>query len=70
MYCGIHAPEHLLQEQLNLSFKLYRVGPVDNKPFTNQLQPFVQMTHGKWGEMNLLSKFQLLSSYVLGVKVF
>ena len=28
------------------------------------------VTHDRWGEVNLLSKLQLLSSYGLGVKVF
>ena len=28
------------------------------------------VTHDKWGEVNLLSKFELPSSYGLGVKVF
>ena len=28
------------------------------------------MTHYRWGEVNILSKFQLPSSYALGVKVF
>ena len=58
--------------------KLDRVGPIDNRPSLDYLHHFVQnnvmwhVTHDTWQvwEVNLLSKFQLPSSYDLEVKVF
>ena len=71
---------HYVLQQF-LQEKLDGVGPVDNRPFTNKLHHFVpkkkkKMTWDMWhvkrdkfGGVNILSKFQLPSSYRLGFMI-
>ena len=51
---------------IDILSKLDGVGPVDNR----QTGEMWHMTHSRWGKVNLVSQFQLPSSYGLGVKVF
>ena len=60
-------------ETMWYSMETRRDSPVDNRPSTNKLQHYVQqlkkkMGHYMWGEVSLLSNFQLPSSYGFGMK--
>ena len=75
--------QSISSEQPLVLIKLEGLGPVDNRPFTNWLDNFIkkhtiwQMTNTMWHatcdtclKVNILSKYQLPSSYGLREKVF